>query len=63
MKASLPPVNDASPAGRGGRRLPCVDARAQMMRRQAGLSVQARIDLLEALSRDAAWARSAMRVR
>ena len=33
------------------------------MQREAGLSLEDRIALFEALSRDAAWARAAVRVR
>jgi hypothetical protein len=48
---------------REGQALPRDPSREQMMRREAGLTLQARMDLFEALSSDAAWARSAVRVR
>jgi hypothetical protein len=49
----------------GGERppLPVDGPRAQMMNRQAGLPVADRIALFEAMSRDAAWAGEAVRIR
>lgn len=38
-------------------------SRLEMMRRVKEMSVEERIDLFERLSRDAAWARSATRLR
>ena len=43
--------------------LPLDGSRAGMMRRQAELPLADRIELFEALSVDAAWARAAVRVR
>lgn len=43
--------------------LPKDESRVEMMRRVKGMSVEQRVELFERLSRDAAWARSANRVR
>ena len=43
--------------------LPRDESREHMMRREAELSVDQRIELFESLSRDAAWARGAVRIR
>ena len=43
--------------------LPKDESRVEMMRRVKRLSLEQRIELFERLSRDAAWARSAKRVR
>ncbi len=43
--------------------LPRDQSRLEMMRRVKEMSVEERIDLFERLSRDAAWARSATRIR
>jgi hypothetical protein len=43
--------------------LPRDDSRIEMMRRVKRMSLEERVDLFERLSRDAAWARSAKRVR
>jgi hypothetical protein len=65
MEDRSQPVNDIGPVAhpRCPRPLPLDERRTQMMRRQAGLALEARIALFEALSRDAAWARQAVRVR
>jgi hypothetical protein len=39
------------------------ESRLLMMRREKELSVEQRLELFERLSRDAAWARSAKRLR
>ncbi len=43
--------------------LPRDESRLQMIRRAKQMSVEERLDLFERLSRDAAWARSATRIR
>ncbi len=43
--------------------LPKDSSRSEMMRRVKRMTVEERIELFERLSRDAAWARSATRVR
>jgi hypothetical protein len=43
--------------------LPRDQSRLEMMRRVKRMSVEQRVDLFERLSRDAAWARSATRIR
>jgi hypothetical protein len=43
--------------------LPMDESRLLMMRREKELSVEQRLELFERLSRDAAWARSAKRLR
>lgn len=43
--------------------LPRDQSRLEMMRRVKRMNVEDRVDLFERLSRDAAWARSATRVR
>lgn len=43
--------------------LPKDSSRLEMMRREKNMSVEERIELFERLSRDAAWARSATRLR
>ncbi len=55
-------IGPVTPLGRP-RPLPRDGSREQLMRREAGLPLEERIALFEALSRDAAWARSAVRVR
>jgi hypothetical protein len=53
-----PPIApDAAPA------LPHDNSRDLMMSREAGLPLAERIELFEALSRDAGWARNAVRTR
>lgn len=65
MKDRAHQRNEAGLAGPRfrARPLPEDSAREQMMRREARLPVEARITLFEALSRDAAWAQGARRVR
>lgn len=61
---SLPTGTELAEAAVGRRpALPREAPRLAMMRRQAGLSLECRISLFEALSRDAAWARRAIRIR
>ena len=55
--------HETGPGIRDGRALPDDQARTEMMRRTAALPLRERIALFEALSRDAAWARSATRIR
>ncbi|HZI92430.1 MAG TPA: hypothetical protein VFD31_12510 [Thermoleophilaceae bacterium] len=43
--------------------LPIEESRLAMMRRVKRMTVEERLDLFEALSRDAAWPRGAKRVR
>lgn len=43
--------------------LPIEESRLAMMRRVKRMTVEQRLDLFDALSRDAAWARGAKRVR
>lgn len=50
-------VRDAIPS------LPMDDSRLAMMRRTKRMTVDERLDLFEQLSRDAAWAKGAKRVR
>ncbi len=45
------------------RRAPMDESRILMMRREQEMSVEQRIELFERLSRDAAWVRSATRIR
>lgn len=45
------------------RTAPIDESRLTMMRRVKLMTVEERLDLFEALSRDAAWARGAKRVR
>jgi hypothetical protein len=53
------PINTA-PQREG---LPKDDARLQVMRRVKNMTVEERLALFEQLSRDAAWARTATRLR
>ncbi|HZU61404.1 MAG TPA: hypothetical protein VE983_10580 [Solirubrobacteraceae bacterium] len=57
-----PPAGPHEPV-RDSRALPDDEPRAEMMRRTAALPLEQRIALFEAMSRDAAWARSATRIR
>lgn len=43
--------------------VPVDESRVLMMRREKAMTVEQRIELFERLSRDAAWARSAKRIR
>ena len=64
MEDSAKPVNRVRPAATvRGRTLPDDPHRGRMMAREASLPLAERIALFEALSRDAAWARAAVRVR
>jgi hypothetical protein len=53
------PKSDTQPSAA----LPRDESRIEMMRRAKAMSVEERIELFERLSRDAAWARSATRIR
>jgi hypothetical protein len=65
MEDSAHAVNEIRPAAgpERGRALPRDNAREKMMSRQAALTLRERIALFESLSRDAAWARAAVRIR
>lgn len=55
---SAPKTDDPPPEA-----LPRDASRMDMMRRVKNMSVEERVDLFDRLSRDAAWARSAKRIR
>jgi hypothetical protein len=61
---SIQPIADSQPADdEPGAGLPLDGSRLAVMRRTAAMSLEERLSLFEALSRDAAWARAAVRVR
>ena len=65
MEDLHPPVSEIGSAGPTQRdaALPADDARARLIQRTAALSLDSRIALFDCLSRDAAWALRATRIR
>jgi hypothetical protein len=53
----------ASPEERATPALPKDESRLEMMAREKRMTLEQRLELFERLSRDAAWARSANRIR